>query len=309
MKVAFIGLGNMGSAMARNVIEAGHTLTVYNRSRAKAEALGAAVRIAESPAEAVKNCDVATTMLADDAAVEGVVWGEPGMAQTLPGGAVHVGCSTVSTVLARRLAAGHTARGQKYVSAPVFGRPEAAAAKKLLVVAAGEGETLERCSPVFEAIGRQTFVAGREPWQANAVKLCGNFMIASMLESFGEAYATLRKAEVDPHLFLDVMSALFGSPVYANYGKLIADEKFEPAGFALRLGFKDVRLAIETARECASPMPVASLVHDRLLEAIALGMGEIDWSGVARVSAIHAGLESSELRLDGQAGRPVHPGV
>ena len=256
--------------MARNLIEAGHTLTVYNRSRAKAAALGAAARIAESPAEAVKNCDVAITMLADDAAVEGVVWAEPGMAQTLPGGAVHVGCSTVSTALARRLAAGHTARGQKYVSAPVFGRPEAAAAKKLLVVAAGEGETLERCSPVFEAIGRQTFVAGREPWQANAVKLCGNFMIASMLESFGEAYATLRKAEVDPHLFLDVMSALFGSPVYANYGKLIADEKFEPAGFALRLGFKDVRLAIETARECASPMPVASLVHDRLLEAIAL---------------------------------------
>jgi 3-hydroxyisobutyrate dehydrogenase-like beta-hydroxyacid dehydrogenase len=137
-------------------------------------------------------------------------------------------------------------------------------------------------------------VAGREPWQANAVKLCGNFMIASMIESFGEAYATLRKAEVDPHLFLDVMTALFGSPVYANYGKLIADEKFEPAGFALRLGFKDARLAIETARECASPMPIASLVHDRLLEAIALGMGEIDWSGVARVSAIHAGLESDE---------------
>jgi 3-hydroxyisobutyrate dehydrogenase-like beta-hydroxyacid dehydrogenase len=135
------------------------------------------------------------------------------------------------------------------------GVPKRRAAKRLLVVAAGDGETIERCSPVFDAVGRQTFVGGKEPWQANAVKLCGNLMIASMLESFGEAYATLRKAEVDPHLFLDVMSALFGSPVYANYGKLIADEKFEPAGFALRLGFKDARLAIETARECASPMP------------------------------------------------------
>ncbi len=291
MRVAFIGLGNMGSAMARNLMEAGHSLTVYNRSRAKAEALGGGVRIAPTPAEAARECDAAITMLADDAAVEEVVWGEAGIAQTLRGGAVHVGCSTISTALARRLATEHAAHGQKYVSAPVFGRPEAAAAKKLLVVAAGEAETIERCAPLFEAIGRQTFVAGSEPWQANALKLCGNFMIASMIESFGEAYATLRKAEVQPQTFLDVMSALFGSPVYANYGKQIADEKFEPAGFALRLGFKDVRLAIETARECGSPMPIASLVHDRLLEAIALGMGEIDWSGVARVSAIHAGLK------------------
>src|SRR5471030_2226434 len=196
----------------------------------------------------------------------------------------------ICRALARRLATEHATGGQKYVSAPVFGRPETAAVKKLLVVAAGEGEIVERCSPVFEAIGRQTFVAGKEPWQANAVKLCGNFMIASMIESFGEAYATLRKAEVGPHLFLDVMAALFGSPVYSNYGRLIADENFKPAGFALRLGFKDVRLAIETARECASPMPIASLLHDRLLEAIALGMAEIDWSGVAQISAIHAGL-------------------
>jgi 3-hydroxyisobutyrate dehydrogenase-like beta-hydroxyacid dehydrogenase len=285
-----MGLGNMGSAMARNLIEAGHELTAYNRSRAKAEALGAGVRIARSPAVAVENCEVAITMLADDTAVQEVVWGELGISRSLPNGSVHLGCSTVSTALARRLAEEHSAHGQKYVSAPVFGRPEAAAAKKLLVVAAGEDEIIKQCSPVFAAIGRQTFVAGREPWQANAVKLCGNFMIASMLESFGEAYATLRKAEVNPHLFLDVMGALFGSPVYANYGKLIADEKFEPAGFALRLGYKDVRLAMETARECGSPMPVASLLHDRMLEAIALGMGEIDWSGVTRISAIHAAL-------------------
>src|SRR5471030_517213 len=290
MKVAFIGLGNMGSAMARNLIEAGHEVTAYNRSRAKAEVLGPGVRIAESPAEAVRDCEAAITMLADDTAVQEMVWGESGIARDLPRESVHLGCSTISTALARRLATEHATSGQKYVSAPVFGRPETAAVKKLLVVAAGEGEIVERCSPVFEAIGRQTFVAGKEPWQANAVKLCGNFMIASMIESFGEAYATLRKAEVGPHLFLDVMAALFGSPVYSNYGRLIADENFKPAGFALRLGFKDVRLAIETARECASPMPIASLLHDRLLEAIALGMAEIDWSGVAQISAIHAGL-------------------
>jgi 3-hydroxyisobutyrate dehydrogenase-like beta-hydroxyacid dehydrogenase len=268
---------------------AGHELTVYNRSREKAEALGG-IRIASSPAEAARNCDAVITMLSDDSALEQVVWGESGISRGQRTGAVHVGCSTVSTALARRLASGHAERGQKYVSAPVFGRPEAAATKRLLVVAAGDRETVQQLAPIFEAIGRQTFVAGAEPWQANAVKVCGNFMIASMLESFSEAYATLRKAGVDPHLFLDVISTLFGSPVYANYGKLIADDQFEPAGFALRLGFKDARLAIDTARECQSPMPIASLVHDRLLEAMALGMADIDWSGVARVSAKHAGL-------------------
>src|SRR5439155_12316950 len=181
MRVAFIGLGNMGSAMARNLIEAGHEVTVYNRSRAKAEALGPGVRIAESPAEAVRDCEAAVTMLADDTAVQEIVWGESGSLRDLPGGSVHLRCSTISTALARRLATEHAANGQKYVSAPVFGRPESAAAKKLLVVAAGEGETVKRSSPVFEAVGQQTFVAGTEPWQANAVKLCGNFMIASMI--------------------------------------------------------------------------------------------------------------------------------
>ncbi len=290
MKVAFIGLGNMGLPMARNLAAAGHELTVYNRSREKAEALGAGVRVAGSPAEAVRGCDAAVTMLSDDAAVEQVVWGESGVLRGLRAGAVHVGSSTISTALARRLTTEHAAHGQKYVSAPVFGRPEAAAAKKLLVVAAGDDSRLKELSPVFDAIARQSFVAGPEPWQANAVKLCGNFMIASMIECFSEAYATLRKARVEPHLFLDVMSALFASPVYANYGKLIADGKFEPAGFALRLGFKDARLAIDTARECGSPMPIASVLHDRLLEAVALGMGDIDWAGVARISAMHAGL-------------------
>ncbi len=290
MNLAFIGLGNMGAPMARNLLAAGHGLTVYNRSRAKAEALGEGVRIAASPAEAAAACDAAITMLADDPALAEVVFGDSGIARTLPRGGAHIGCSTISTALGRRLAAEHTALGHDYVSAPVFGRPDAAAAGKLLVVAAGDGAAVERARPVFDAIGRQTFIAGAEPWQANAVKVCGNFMIASMLETFGEANATLRKAGVDPHLFLGVMNALFASPVYANYGAIVADERFEPAGFALRLGFKDCRLAIETARECNSPMPIASLVHDRLLEAIALGMGEIDWSGVARVSALHAGL-------------------
>jgi 3-hydroxyisobutyrate dehydrogenase-like beta-hydroxyacid dehydrogenase len=271
MRIAFLGLGRMGSGMARNLLRAGHELTLYNRSRDKAEAIGAPV--ANSPAEACRDAEVAMTMLADDGAVESVVSGI--LSANIP----HIGSSTISTALARRLA---TAHHGGYISAPVFGRPEAAEARKLLVVPAGPPELIERFSPIFASIGRQTFVAGTEPWQANAVKLCGNFMIASMIESFGEAANTLRKADVSPHFFLDVMNALFASPIYANYGKLIADEKFEPAGFALKLGLKDIRLALETAFECESPMPVASVLRDRFLDALAHGQGDQDWASVTR---------------------------
>jgi 3-hydroxyisobutyrate dehydrogenase-like beta-hydroxyacid dehydrogenase len=291
MDVAFIGLGKMGSAMARNLLRAGHRVTVYNRTRSKADPLGAeGARVADSLADAVRECEVVFTMLADDDAVEQTVFGDGGLASVLKPGAIHIGSSTISTKLARRLAAEHAKRGQSYVSAPVFGRPDAAEAKKLLVIPAGPSQIVDRCQPVFEAIGRQTFVAGTEPWQGNAVKLCGNFMIASMIESFGEAYATLRKANVEPHLFLEVMTALFSSPVYANYGRMIADQKFEPAGFPLKLGLKDIRLALETAEECVAPMPVASLIRDHFLSAIALGDGESDWASLARVAARNAGL-------------------
>jgi 3-hydroxyisobutyrate dehydrogenase-like beta-hydroxyacid dehydrogenase len=291
MNVAFIGLGKMGSSMARNLIRAGHQVAVYNRTGSKADPLAAeGARVAGSPAEAVRECEAAVTMLADDHAVEQAVFGDGGLISGLTAGAIHISSSTISASLARRLAAEHAKLGQRYVSAPVFGRPEAAEARKLLVVAAGPAETVSRCQPVFDAIGRQSFVAGAEPWQANAVKLCGNFMIASMIETFGEACATLRKANVTPHLFLDVMNALFASPVYANYGRMIAEEQFEPAGFALKLGLKDIRLALETAQECVAPMPVASLIRDRFLAAIALGDGESDWSSLAKMAARDAGL-------------------
>lgn len=281
----------MGSGMARNLLRAGHRVTVYNRSREKAEALAAdGASIAGSPADACRDSEAALTMLADDRAVEEVAFGESGMTAALPPGAIHVSCSTIGTAMARRLAEQHASRAQGYLSAPVFGRPEAAEAKKLIVVAAGAAELIERCRPIFDAIGRQTFVAGAEPWQANAVKLCGNFMIASMLETFGEAFATLRKAGVDSHLFLETMSALFGSPVYASYGSMMADERFEPAGFALKLGLKDVRLVLETAEECASPMPLASLIRDHLLSAVAQGQADLDWSSISRVIARNAGL-------------------
>jgi 3-hydroxyisobutyrate dehydrogenase-like beta-hydroxyacid dehydrogenase len=284
----------MGSGMARNLLRAGHEVAVYNRSRAKAEALATdGARVADTPGDACRSVDAVLSMLADDHAVEDLAFGENGIIAGLPAGAIHISNSTISTALARRLTAEHTRHGQGYLSVPVFGRPEAAENKKLLVVAAGPAELLERCQPVFDAIGRQTFVAGAEPWQANAVKVCGNFMIASMIETFGEAFAVLRKAHVSPHAFLDIMNALFGSPVYAGYGKAIADEKFEPAGFALKLGLKDVRLALQTAEECTAPMPFASILRDQFLSAVANGQEDLDWSSVAKVSARNAGLPLS----------------
>jgi 3-hydroxyisobutyrate dehydrogenase-like beta-hydroxyacid dehydrogenase len=285
----------MGAGMARNLLRArleiGLDVTVYNRSREKAKPLESeGARIADSPEDLARDAEIVVTMLADDRALEDVVFGDRGIATGLRPGSIHISASTFSTALARRLAVEHEHRNQGFVSAPVFGRPDAAEAKRLLVVAAGPADLIERCRPIFDAIGRQTFIAGEEPSQANAVKLCGNFMIMSMIESFSEAFATLRKSGIAPHTFLEVMNTLFGSPVYANYGKIIADQKFDPAGFALKLGLKDARLVLATAEECASPMPFASVVRDQLLAAMAQGLSESDWSSVARVALQRAGL-------------------
>ncbi len=282
----------MGAAMARNLLRAGHELVVFNRSRDKAEALAAeGASIADSPAAASRNAEVALTMLADDHAVEEVVFGDGGVAAALPPGAIHASCSTIGMEMAKRLAAEHGRRGQGYLSAPVFGRPEAADDRRLLVVAAGPAELIERARPVFDGIGRQTFVIGSDPAQASAVKLCGNFMIASLIETFSEAFAALRKAGVAPHAFLEVMNALFASPVYANYGAAIADRKFQPAGFAVRLGLKDARLVLEAADSLAAPMPLAGLVRDRLLSAMAHGQADLDWCSFSQAAARDAGLD------------------
>ena len=281
----------MGSGMAHNLLRSGFQVTVYNRTRARAEAfVEAGARVAGSPADTCRDADVVMTMLADDGALEEVVFAQDGIASALASGCVHISHSTISTALARKLTSEHAARGQRFLSAPVFGRPEAAETKKLVVVAAGDAHTIERVKPLLDAIGRATFIGGAEPWKANVIKLCGNFMIASMLETFGEAFATLQKSGVDPHAFLDIMNALFGSPVYARYGAIIADQEFQPAGFALRLGLKDVRLILAAAEEGTSPMPIASLVRDRLLAALANGQGEWDWSSIAKISAQQAGL-------------------
>jgi 3-hydroxyisobutyrate dehydrogenase-like beta-hydroxyacid dehydrogenase len=291
MKIAFIGLGRMGMGMARNLLRAGYEISVYNRTREKADALGSeGAKVASSPAVAARGVDVVMTMVADDLALEEVVFGSEGIASGMKEDCIHVSHSTISTALARRLTAEHAARRQGYLSVPVFGRPDAAESKNLIVMVGGSGKYVERCRPLFGAIGKQTFIVGTEPWQANVAKLCGNFMIAATIEALGEAFATLRKAGVEPESFLEAVNALFQSPVIAGYGRLIAREQFEPAGFALRLGLKDVRLALAAAEECAAPMPLASLAHHHLLAALAQGQGELDWSSMAQVVARNAGL-------------------
>jgi 3-hydroxyisobutyrate dehydrogenase-like beta-hydroxyacid dehydrogenase len=281
----------MGAGMARNLMRAGHQLTVFNRTREKAEALARdGALVAQTPADAARNTEAVFTMLSDDHAVSEVVHGKDGIVSALKNGAAHISSSTISTALARRLAETHHERNQVCISAPVFGRPEAAEAKKLIVVPAGDAEAIDRYRPLFDAIGRTTLVAGTEPWQANLVKLCGNFMIASMLETFGEAFATVQRAGVHRKLFLEVMNELFGSPVYKNYGAAVAEQQFEPAGFALKLGFKDVRLAMEAAQELNVPLPVASIIRDHLISALAYGQAEWDWSSIALVSERNAGI-------------------
>jgi 3-hydroxyisobutyrate dehydrogenase-like beta-hydroxyacid dehydrogenase len=292
MKVGFIGLGNMGSAIARNLIKAGHDLTVYNRMRSRAEAFASSgARVAETPTQAAAEAEALITMLADDRAVEDIIFSPGNAIDALPAGAVHISVSTISVSLSRRLAEAHHAKQQQYLAAPVFGRPDAAAAAKLFIVAAGPAAQIERCQTLFDAIGQKTFIVGAEAQAANVIKLAGNFLITAVIESLGEAFAFGRKFGVDPHAFLDILTnSLFTAPVYRNYGSMIASDKFEPAGFKLPLGLKDNRLLLAAAEEAKVPMPMASLVHDRFVAALAQELGESDWAAIARISSKDAGL-------------------
>jgi 3-hydroxyisobutyrate dehydrogenase-like beta-hydroxyacid dehydrogenase len=291
MKAGFIGLGNMGLPMARNLLKAGHEVTVYNRTRERAESLRTEGATIAGQAADTCGSDILITMLADDRAVRAVVFDGQLIPRLAPG-AVHVSMSTISVALAQELARAHTEAGNQFISAPVFGRPEAAEAAKLAVVAAGPAKMIERCQPLFDAMGQRTFIVGEEPSNANTVKLAGNFLILSVIESLGEAYALLRKSGVEPETFLEVMtSTLFAAPVYKTYGNLIAKEQFLPAGFKLLLGLKDVSLVLAAAADARAPMPVASLVRDHILAAIARNGGDLDWSSFSKISAENAGLK------------------
>ena len=304
MRIGFIGLGNMGSGMAENLARAGHELVVYNRSRAKAEALvefGA--RVAESVAEACQT-EAVWTMLADDDAVQQVVQGESGLLASLAPGALHISSSTISVGLSDHLAEAHGARRQRFVAAPVLGRPEAAKAALLYVVAAGARDAIESAAPLLDAIGKKTFVVAETPWKANLVKLSGNFLLAAAIESLGEAMALVSKGGVDERQYLEILtSTLFDAPAYRTYGALIAENSFEPAGFSAPLGLKDIRLALAASDEFRAPMPIASLLRDRFLTLLANGGETLDWSAIGALAAWEAGVGN----VGGMLHRPEAP--
>lgn len=295
MKVAFIGLGSMGAPMAGNLLRAGHDLVVYNRTRSAAEPLErAGARVAASPRDAAAGVDVLITMVADDAAVEAVMFGDHGAIQGLARGAVHASMSTISHALSRRLVEEHGTRGQLYVAAPVFGRPDAAAAAKLTVVAAGPRDAIDRCMPLFEAMSQAVEILGEDAPKANVLKLGGNFLLASAIETMGEAFALVRKHGIDPARFLEIVNGrLIRSPVYENYGNIIVHQRYQPPGFKLRHGLKDVRLVLGAGDDVDTPLPIAGLVRDHYLSAMAWGWADIDWAGLAKVSAVEAGLDQA----------------
>ena len=291
MRVGFVGLGRMGVGMAANLVKAGHEVTVYNRTPSKARALvEQGAHLAAGVTDACRG-DAVITMLADDGALEGVVFAENGMLRSMRTGAIHISMSTISVALSERLAAAHANAGQRFVAAPVFGRPEAAAAAKLFIVVAGPPDVVDACRPLLEAMGQKTFIVGEDPGAANLVKLSGNFLIASAIEALGEAMALVAKAGVDRHRYLDILtSTLFTAPLYKSYGALIAEQKFEPAGFAAPLGAKDIRLTLAAADTLRVPMPLASLLHDRFLTLLAQGGEALDWSAIGQLAAKDAGL-------------------
>ena len=291
MNVGFIGLGQMGSAMAANLVRAGHVVTVFNRSADKRQPLlDLGAREATSIADACAS-ELVITMLADDHALRQVALGEGGILAQLHPGGTHISMSTVSVELTRHLALAHEQARQRLVAAPVFGRPEMAAAGKLFIIAAGAADGLRACQPLFDAMGQRTFPLGAEAAAASLVKLTGNFMLAATIETLGEALALLDKAGIDPAGFVELLtSTLFPAPAYRTYGALIAHSQFQPAGFAAPLGHKDVRLLLAASAALRVPMPIASLLNARFQRLFAQGGEQLDWSAISQLAAEDAGL-------------------
>jgi 3-hydroxyisobutyrate dehydrogenase-like beta-hydroxyacid dehydrogenase len=275
--------------MAANLLKAGHRVRVWNRSRGPMDELArAGAEPVEEPRLAFGG--VVISMLADDEAVREIILAQR-LLEAAPPGTVHVNMATISVRLAEQLAAEHQRHGVQYVSAPVFGRPDVAAAGQLNIVAAGDAAAIDRVQPLLDVIGQRTWRVGPEPRQANAVKVAGNFMIAAAIESMAEAAVMVERFGVTSAELLNVLTnTLFAAPVYQSYGALIAERRYEPAAFRLALGLKDMRLVLEAADSARTPMPFASVLRDHLLEAVAQGQGERDWAALAEVARRHAGL-------------------
>lgn len=292
-KIGFIGLGNMGLHMAKNLLKAGYELQVYNRTASRADELDqSAVTVCASPEEAAQGVQYVITMLSEDAVLEEAVSGEKGLLKSLKTGAVHISMSSVSPETSVKLTALHKETGTHYLTAPVFGRPEAAAAQKLWICTSGNSSLKEAAKPILESMGQGVVDFGEEPGNANVVKITGNFMIMASMEMMAEAFTLGEKNGIDPKKLADFFgSTLFNAPIYQNYGKLIANKQYEPVGFKAKLGLKDARLAFTLSQKSEMPMPFAAAVHNRLLTAIAKGWGDRDWvEGFGRGVTDDAGL-------------------
>ena len=290
MKIGFIGLGAMGSGIAANILKAGHEVVAWNRSPGPVQALAKlGAKVADTPEVALQS-DALFSMLASDAVMRDVGL-DGALLERAPAGLLHVNMATVSVAFSRELAEVHARHDLHYIASPVFGRPDVAAAGTLTIIAAGPSEDIERVRPILEKLGARFAVVGEKPEQANLFKIAGNFMIASAIEAMGEAAALLRKGDVNAGGFFDVMTAgLFAAPAYKIYSKIIAEQSYVPAGFKLSLGYKDAGLTLAAARELETALPLASVVHDSYLEAMAAGWGEFDWSALAKLAAKRAGL-------------------
>jgi 3-hydroxyisobutyrate dehydrogenase-like beta-hydroxyacid dehydrogenase len=274
------------------LLAAGYQLRVYNRTKEKAQSLiEKGAQVVDSPAEAAESSGIVVTMLANDAALESVVLSENGILAKLKKDTVHLSMSTVAPATAHKLAKQHEQKEAHYVAAPVFGRPEAAAARKLWVALSGKANAKERIKPVVEQLGQGVFDFGEDAGAANVVKLAGNFLIISAIEAMAEAFTLAEKNGVDRAQIADLFGqTLFACPIYQNYGRMVAQQQYEPAGFKLSLGLKDITLALQTAKESQMPLPLASLVHDRLLSLVASGKSDIDWTGLALKASQDAGF-------------------
>jgi 3-hydroxyisobutyrate dehydrogenase-like beta-hydroxyacid dehydrogenase len=290
MDIGFIGLGTMGSRVAENLVKAGNKVRVWNRSRAPVDALA---RLGAQPVSTAREAfsgDAVFSMLADDDAVRQVI--EP-LLDSAPKGLVHVNLATISIALARELAARHRERGLFYVAAPVFGRPVLAASAKLTIVVAGDPTAIARVQPLLDVIGQRTWPIGDQPERANVVKLAGNVMLGAAVEAMAEASALASHHGVAPADLLNVLTnSVFTAPPYQMYGDAIAHQRYDPPGFKLRLTLKDLRLALAAAEDTSVPMPLADVVHESLLEAVAHGDGERDLAALAAVSMRRAGQDA-----------------
>ena len=290
LNIGFIGLGKMGKALVGLLLSSGHKVRVWNRTpEAVQELVAKGAEAARTPAELAKT-DFLLTMLANDAATRSVII-DQGVLDAAHPGLIHLNLATVSVALAKEFAELHRQRNIGYIAAPVFGRPDAAAAGKLNVVVAGDPATIARAQPVIDAIGQKSWPVGDQPESANVVKIAGNFMIASAIETMGEAVALTRSHGVKADAFLDILTnTLFAAPAYKLYGGMIAAEKYTPAGFAAPLALKDVRLVLSAADANNVPMPFANVLRDSLMELIATGGSDKDWAALAQVAARRAGL-------------------